>query len=79
MTKYLSRAAATKLVRDQGVEIGDKRLADLASQRRGPRYVMINGRACYTEQWLLEWIEREAAQPVERCGRGRAQPRRAVA
>jgi hypothetical protein len=66
MAKYRDRQAATAFIRDQGIPMGDNRLADLAYEDRGPDFVLINGRACYTDQWLLEWIEAEAARSVKR-------------
>jgi hypothetical protein len=73
MVKYRDRPGATSFVRATGVKLGDNRLADLAYEGRGPRVVLINGRACYMEKWLLEWIEAEAAKPIPRRRR-RSQP-----
>lgn len=64
--KYLDRITATQRLREQGVVIGDNRLADLAHEKRGPKFVVINGRALYTFEWLLAWIEAEAARPTSR-------------
>lgn len=73
MLKYRDRTSATNYLRELGVTIGDNRLADLAYEERGPKFVLINGRACYQDEWLLEWIEQEAAKPIPRRRRVRAQ------
>jgi hypothetical protein len=78
MPKYKSRQSATAFLREQGVTLGDNRLADLAYEDRGPRFVLINGRACYTERFLLDWIEEEAAKPPQRRRR-RSQPNQTAA
>ncbi len=67
--RYLIRAAATQFIRDQGVPCGKTSLAELASDDRGPRYALINGRAVYTEKDLLAWIEEQAARPPSRSAR----------
>lgn len=71
--KYLDRRASTALLRERGIPIGDNQLADLAYEDRGPRCAMINGRALYTEADLLAWIAEQAAKPIPRRRRSRAE------
>jgi len=72
MRRYLIRTAAMQFIRDQGVPCGKTSLAELASAGRGPRYALINGRAVYTEQDLIAWIDEQAARPPgSRSRRGR--------
>lgn len=66
MMKYLPRQCATEYVRGRGIPMADSRLGDLAYLGRGPHFVKINGRACYTQRWLDSWIRAEAARPVRR-------------
>jgi hypothetical protein len=67
MSKYLLRPDATAYLHDKGlVHIGPNRLADLAYEGRGPHFVTINGRACYTAEWLDAWVAEEAARPPRR-------------
>jgi hypothetical protein len=66
MRRYLIRDAATQFIRDQGVPCGKTSLAELASDGRGPRYALINGRAAYTEMDLIAWIEEQATRPTSR-------------
>ena len=55
--KFLSRTAATFFLGELGVAVGETGLANLASKGRGPKYGLINGRAYYTRENLLEWVE----------------------
>lgn len=63
--RYLPRFPdATQHVRDRGIRLGDGGLKDLAHRGRGPRYVIVNGRALYTVADLDAWIAEQAARPV---------------
>lgn len=66
MQKFLNRADATAFLRERGIDVGDLALANLASDGKGPRYALINGRACYQPEWLLSWIQEQVAKPVTR-------------
>ena len=77
---FKTRPEATEFVRALGVPTGKTTLAELASEDRGPRYVIINGRALYTEQDLLAWIQQQADQsPQQASQRGRTNANAAVA
>jgi hypothetical protein len=69
MSKYLSRNASTVVIRDElGAPLGDTALANLASDGKGPRYSIINGRALYKREDLIDWINREAAAGAKVSG-----------
>jgi hypothetical protein len=63
MSSYLDRKRATKCVRDEGVQLGDTALANLASDGKGPKYAIINGRALYRREDILAWIAEQASAP----------------
>lgn len=69
MTTYLDRDRSRDFIREQGIPIGDNALKDLATRGTGPAYVLINGRALYTRESLLAWIESQASRPIVRRGR----------
>ncbi len=60
MVSYLDRIGARDFLRAQGVPVGDAALANLASDGKGPRYSIINGRALYKPADLTAWIEAQA-------------------
>lgn len=60
---YMDRKRATQCVRDEGVPLGDSALANLASDGKGPHYSIINGRALYKREDILEWIAGQASAP----------------
>jgi hypothetical protein len=64
MKTYINRKDATEFLRAIGVELGDATLANLASDGKGPRYTIINGRALYTEGALREWVNNQADMPA---------------
>lgn len=71
--RYHDRQHATAYLREQrGVTIGDSTLEYLAARGRGPRYVIVNGRALYTANDLDAWIAEQAAQPPKRKRRAEA-------
>jgi hypothetical protein len=71
--KYLDRNAQAQYLRDErGIPMSPQRLADLASDGLGPKYVLINGRALSTREDLDAWVAEQAARPVIRRSRGRA-------
>lgn len=72
MSSYLDRNGARDFHREQGVPLGDTALANLASDGKGPRYSIINGRALYKAADLTAWIEAQASVTPRR--RRRAQP-----
>jgi hypothetical protein len=72
-TKYLGRQQQAEFLIAQGVPCTAQQLADLAYRGRGPKYVIVNGRALSTCEWLLAWIEEQAALPVRRRERKAAQ------
>jgi hypothetical protein len=63
MSSYLDRKAATGFVRKLGIPTGDTALANLASDGKGPKYSIINGRALYKREDLLAWIDEQASAP----------------
>jgi hypothetical protein len=65
-TKYLRRTGAAAFLTEQGVETTAQGLADKLYRGVGPKCVRINGAILYTREWLLAWIEQEAAKPVKR-------------
>jgi hypothetical protein len=70
--KYLDRNAQAQYLRDErGIPMSSQRLADLASDGLGPKYVLINGRALSTREDLDTWVSQEAARPVVRRSRGK--------
>lgn len=69
MQTYLLGDAARDYIRSRGVALGNNALKDHRSRGTGPRYVVINGRCCYTKEWCDEWIEAQASRPVVRRGR----------
>lgn len=64
--KYLSREAAAAYITAQGIQVSERTLSDLAYRSRGPRFAHVRGRAVYTVEWLMAWIETEMARPVQR-------------
>lgn len=63
--KYLLRDAATQCLNDEeGLKVGPTGLANMASDGKGPRYSIINGRACYTREDLSAWVREQATQPT---------------
>lgn len=72
MASYLDRIGARDYVRAQGIPVGDTSFANLASDGKGPRYSIINGRALYKPADLNAWIEAQAN--VTRRRRRRDQP-----
>ncbi len=62
--QYRERSGATQRIREKGVPIGDGGLKDLANRGRGPKYVIINGRALYTDVDIDAWIAEQSARPV---------------
>jgi hypothetical protein len=78
MATYMVRDRATKFLKQQGVPVGETQLAGLARGGEGPRYYIINGRALYTENDLLDWIKQQAARsPPEATKRGLKSRKRA--
>ena len=53
------RSDATAFIRERGIHLGTNRLAALASEGRGPRYSIVNGRALYREGDLIAWIDEQ--------------------
>jgi hypothetical protein len=71
LPKYLSREAAAAFIAAQGIEkITVQALADLKYRGKGPKCGRVNGKAVYTAEWLLEWIEAEIARSAQRRARG---------
>jgi len=64
--KYLIREAAAEYISAQGIQVSERTLSDLAYRGRGPRFAHVRGRAVYTVEWLMQWIEAEMARPVQR-------------
>ncbi len=61
---YLIRARAAQYLRERGIPATTQSLADLASDGRGPRYGLLNGRAVYTAASLDEWVTIQLARPL---------------
>lgn len=78
--KYRNRRlSADYLTNDKGIKTTEQGLADKASRGQGPKYVIVNGRALYTEADLDAWVAEQAARPVvlrrrRRSSRGAEQP-----
>jgi hypothetical protein len=74
MTTYLARPAQRAYLEEvHGVALGKTALENLASDGKGPKYVLINGKALSTRAWLDEWVQEEAAKPVARRRRPTSQ------
>jgi len=71
MSIFKNRKDSTEYLRAQGVVLGDHALAELASEGRGPKYVIINGRALSTEAWLTEWLQAQVSSAPRRGNTGR--------
>lgn len=66
-TRYLPRSEAAEYVSKRlGRRVSTGALHRHASDGTGPKYVMILGRASYTEEWLDEWIEQIVQAPMPR-------------
>jgi hypothetical protein len=76
--KYMSRTAAAEYISAQGIQVSERTLTDLAYRGRGPKFAHVRGRAVYTVEWLMAWIETEMARPVRRRRSSRPQPRDAA-
>lgn len=70
----MTRAGATDYLNNhyRGIVKGDG-LKDHASRGTGPKYSIVNGRACYRREDLDAWIEQQAARPVIRRRRAAAE------
>jgi hypothetical protein len=69
--QFKDRSTATDYIRSCGIKIGNTGLETLATEDRGPKYVIINGRALYLEEDLLAWIRSVAERSPQACKRGR--------
>ena len=59
MASYLLRDKATEFLKPL-YPVSDSTLENFAAKKgNGPRYKIINGRACYTEADLLAWVEEQ--------------------
>jgi hypothetical protein len=76
----LSRADAARFLTEKGLPIAATTLAKKAVQGSGPPYRVWNGRATYSVDDLLKWVEAQlgpklmstAQRKVVRAGSGRA-------
>ena len=66
MVKYRDRKGARIRILDAGIPMGEGGLKDHASRGTGPRYVIINGRALYTDDDIDAWIAEQSARPVSK-------------
>jgi hypothetical protein len=66
MTDYLDRKAAREFLAQRGIVLGPLSLQNKASLGIGPIYVIINGRALYTEEDLIAWVRQQASVPPRR-------------
>jgi hypothetical protein len=66
MPTYLVRDLARDHLQEQGIELGETSLENMASKGIGPKYIKIAGRALYTREWLDQWVAEQAARPVVR-------------
>ena len=67
MPTYMDRPAQRAyLAETHGVLLGKTALENKASNDEGPKYVLINGKALSTREWLDEWVKEQASQPVTR-------------
>lgn len=57
---FLDRRRATEKLRERGIKLGDHALEWMAANGRGPRYVVLNRKALYTESDLEAWIQAES-------------------
>ena len=66
-TRYLPRPEAAKYISNRlGRRVSTGALHRHASDGTGPKYVMILGRASYTETWLDDWIDQLMRAPAPR-------------
>lgn len=81
--KLLLRPAATEYLNEvEGVQVAPAGLACMASDGKGPKYSIVNGRAVYTREDLSAWVREQASLPtlrVRRRGKAAAQPADATA
>ena len=63
-TTYMTRAAATEFLREQGLDPSDSSLKQMAVDGHGPPFRIIVGRAVYRRDELLEWVEASARPPL---------------
>jgi hypothetical protein len=64
--RYRNRKLAAEYLTAQGVSTTEQGLADKAKRGQGPKYAILNGRACYTDVDLEAWLTEQAARPVMR-------------
>ncbi len=55
---------ATEFLRQRGAPISVATLRDLASKGKGPKYSIVNGRAVYSDEDLLAWLQSELSKPL---------------
>jgi hypothetical protein len=73
-TTYLTRPQQRAYLEEtHGIPLGKTALENMASDGEGPKYVLINGKALSTRDWLDEWVAKQASRPVTRRRRVRAQ------
>lgn len=53
---FFTRPRAAEFLAATGLPIKSPALADMASRGVGPKYSLINGRAVYREEDLLDWL-----------------------
>jgi hypothetical protein len=71
--KYLTREVAAAFITAQGIATTERALSDLAYRGRGPKFSHVRGRAVYTQEGLMAWIEAEMSRPVQRRRRSAGQ------
>jgi len=79
LPKYLNREAAAAFITAQGIEITAQALADLKCRRKGPKCGRVNGKAVYTADWLIAWIEEEIARSLQGSARSAGRQQRPAA
>lgn len=73
MPTYLTRPdQRAYLLETHGIPLGKTALENMASDGVGPKYVLINGKALSTREWLDEWVKEQASQPVVRRSQRKA-------
>jgi hypothetical protein len=61
---YLTRKQATAHIRKRGIPCGSTRLAQLATEGKGPQFRYVGKYPLYTEPDLDDWIEAQLSEPV---------------
>ena len=74
--KYRNRRQAAEYLRENGIPIGNARLAQLAVMGEGPRFRYSGRYALYTEKDLDAWADSRLSLPVVKSKQAEIKPAR---